>query len=89
MNIYSVYTDEFKPYGKILQNYDTQSLISVMRTIPMPESGTAYQPSISALEESGILDAMQNRAYSGIGLSFFADIGPGEAGTGIRRSAEW
>ena len=32
----------------------------------MPESGTAYQPSISALEESGILDAMQNRAYSGM-----------------------
>ena len=34
MKIYSVYTDEFKPYGKILQNYDTQPLISAMRTIP-------------------------------------------------------
>ena len=66
MKIYSVYTDEFKPYGKILQNYDTQPLISAMRTIPMPESGTAYEPSISALEESGIFDAMQNRAYGGI-----------------------
>ena len=66
MKIYSVYTDEFKPYGKILQNYDTQSLISAMRTIPMPESGTAYQPSIPVLEESGILDAMQNRAYGGM-----------------------
>ena len=66
MKIYSVYTDEFKLYGKILQNYDTQSLISAMRTIPMPESGTAYEPSISALEESGIFDAMQNRAYGGM-----------------------
>ena len=66
MKIYSVYTDEFKPYGKILQNYDTQSLISAMRTIPLPESGTAYEPSISALEESGIFDAMQNRAYGGM-----------------------
>ena len=66
MKIYSVYTDEFKPYGKILQNYDTQPLISAMRTIPMPESGTAYQPSIPVLEESGILDAMQNRAYGGM-----------------------
>ena len=65
MKIYSVYTDEFKPYGKILQNYDTQSLISAMRTIPMPESGTAYQPSIHVLEESGIFDAMQNWAYGG------------------------
>ena len=65
MKIYSVYAQEFKPYGKILQNYDTQSLISAMRTIPMPESGTAYQPSIPVLEESGILDAMQDRAYGG------------------------
>ena len=65
MKIYSVYAQEFKPYGKILQNYDTQSLISAMRTIPMPESGTAYQPSIPVLEKSGILDAMQNRAYGG------------------------
>ena len=66
MKIYSVYTDEFKPYGKILQNYDTQSLVSEMRTITMPESGTAYEPSISALEESGIFDAMQDRAYGGM-----------------------
>ena len=60
MKIYSIFDPEFQPYGKALQSYDTQSLISAMRTIPMPESGTAYQPSISALEESGILDAMQN-----------------------------
>ena len=66
MKIYSIFDPEFQPYGKVLQSYDTQSLISAMRTIPMPESGTAYQPSISALEESGILDAMQNRAYSGM-----------------------
>ena len=65
MKIYSVYAQEFKPYGKILQNYDTQPLISAMRTIPMPESGTAYQPSIPVLEESGIFDAMRNRAYGG------------------------
>ena len=72
MKIYSIFDPEFQPYGKVLQSYDTQSLISAMRTIPMPESGTAYQPSISALEESGILDAMQNRAYSGM---------PGHRGT--------
>ena len=66
MKIYSVFDPEFKPYGKILQNYDTQHLISAMQTIPMPKHGTAYQPSISVLEESGIFDAMQNRAYGGM-----------------------
>ena len=66
MKIYSVYTDEFKPYGKILQNYDTPPLISAMRTIPMPESGTAYEPSIDALEACGIFDEMRDRAYGGM-----------------------
>ena len=66
MKIYSVYTDEFKPYGKILQNYDTQPLISAMRTIPMPESGTAYEPSIDVLEACGIFDEMRDRAYGGM-----------------------
>ena len=66
MKNYSVYTDEFKPYGKILQNYDTQPLISAMRTIPMPESGTAYEPSIDALEACGIFDEMRDRAYGGM-----------------------
>ena len=66
MKIYSVYTDEFKLYGKILQNYDTQPLISAMRTIPMPESGTAYEPSIDALEACGIFDEMRDRAYGGM-----------------------
>ena len=66
MKIYSVYAQEFKPYGKILQNYDTQSLISAMRTIPMPESGTAYEPSIDALEACGIFDEMRDRAYGGM-----------------------
>ena len=65
MKIYSVYAQEFKPYGKVLDGYDTTALVAAMQTIPMPETGTAYEPSIPALEESGIFDAMQDRAYGG------------------------
>ena len=65
MKNYSVFDPEFKPYGKVLTGYDTTALVAAMQTVPMPESGTAYEPSISALEESGIFDAMQNRAYGG------------------------
>ena len=63
MKIYSVSDPAFKPYGKVLTGFDTAALIAAMKTVPMPESGTAYEPSIPALEESGIFDAMQNRAY--------------------------
>ena len=66
MKIYSVSDPAFKPYGKVLTGFDTAALIAAMKTVPMPESGTAYEPSISALEESGIIDAMHNRAYGGM-----------------------
>ncbi len=46
MKIYSVYDPEFKPYGRVLEGYDTTCLINAAKTIPLPESGTAYEPSI-------------------------------------------
>ena len=66
MKIYSVSDPAFKPYGKVLTGYDTKPLLAAMREIPMPESGTAYRPSIKTLEASGIFDAIQNRAYGGM-----------------------
>lgn len=66
MKFYSVYDPAFRPYGRVLEGYDTTALVAAMQTIPMPAGGTAYEPSIPALEESGIFDAMQNRAYGGM-----------------------
>ena len=66
MKIHSVFDPEFKPYGKVLTGFDTAALLAAMKTVPMPESGTVYQPSIPALEECGIFDAMQNSAYGGM-----------------------
>ena len=66
MKIESVFDPGFRPYGKVLTGFDTTAMIAAMKTVPMPQSGTAYEPSISALEESGIFDAMQNRAYGGM-----------------------
>ena len=50
MKIYSVTDAAFRPYGKILEGYDTAPLCAAMRSIPMPEQGTAYEPSIPVLE---------------------------------------
>ena len=46
MKIYSVSDYAFKPYGKVLTGFDTAALVAAMKTIPMPESGTAYEPGI-------------------------------------------
>ena len=66
MKIYSVYDAEFRAYGSVLEGYDTAELLKAMVGISMPESGTAYQPSIPSLEDCAIYGAFQNRAYGGM-----------------------
>ena len=66
MRIYSVLDPEFVPYGKVLGGYDTTELIAEMEKIPLPESGTAYEPGIGSLENCAIFGAFSNNAYGGM-----------------------
>ena len=66
MKIYSVHDSEFAPYGKVLEGYDVTCLVKAMETIPLPESGTAYEPSIPALESTCLYGQLQNSAYGGM-----------------------
>lgn len=66
MKIYTVTDPEFKPYGKILEGYDTKELVEAMEKIPMPKEGTCYEPGIESLEACGIFEEMQDRAYGGM-----------------------
>ena len=66
MHIYSVTDPEFKPYGKVLEGYDTTELMAAMEKIALPESGTAYEPGIASLEECRIFKCFQDRAYGGM-----------------------
>ena len=36
MEIKSVFDAEFKPYGKVLEGYDTEGLMAAMSSIPLP-----------------------------------------------------
>ena len=66
MKIYSVSDPEFKPYGKVLEGYDTTELVEAMAAIELPETGTAYKPGIDSLEACAIFDALRDRAYGGM-----------------------
>ena len=66
MKIYSVSDPEFKPYGKVLEGYDTAELLEAMKKIDMPESGTAYEPGFESLEACGIFAELRDRAYGGM-----------------------
>jgi hypothetical protein len=66
MKVYSVFDEAFKPYGKVLEGYDTTELMAAMEKIAQPESGTAYEPGIASLEECRIFKCFQDRAYGGM-----------------------
>ena len=67
MKIFSVYDTEFKPYGKVLEGYDTVELMKAMGRIPLPENGTAYEAGIDSLEAcSAVYEAFRDRAYGGM-----------------------
>ena len=54
MKIGSIYDSSFKSYGQILTGCNTAGLCAAMESIPLPESGVAYEPSIASLELNAI-----------------------------------
>ena len=66
MKIYSVYDAEFRPYGKVLEGYDTKELLEAVAKIDMPEAGVNYLPGIDSLEACSIIDELSDRAYGGM-----------------------
>ncbi len=65
MKFYSIYDAEFKPYGQVLEGYDTKELCEAMMKIDLPE-GTAYEPGIDSLEACAIFKPLSDRAYGGM-----------------------
>ena len=66
MKIYSVSDPAFKPYGQVLEGYDTAELVAAMEAIPLPEEGVAYEPGIDSLEACAIFADLRDRAYGGM-----------------------
>ncbi len=66
MRIYSVTDEEFRPYGRVLEGYDTAELCAAMRAIPLPEQGVSYEPGIASLEACAIFPELSDRAYGGM-----------------------
>lgn len=66
MRIYSIYDDEFRSYGKIMDGFDSAELIAAMKEIPLPEAGTDYLASIPALEKCRVFSELELSAYGGL-----------------------
>ena len=66
MKIDSVFDPEFKPYGRVLEGYDTEELLAAMEAIPLPESGVDYRPGIESLEACAVFEDLRDRAFGGM-----------------------
>ena len=66
MKIYSVYDAEFARYGRVHSGMDGAALLREMERIPLPESGTAYEPSVASLEACGASADYQASSFGGM-----------------------
>ena len=66
MEIKSIFDAEFSPYGQVHKGYKLDGLLAAMKAIPLPESGTTYQPTIPELEALPIFELFGANAYGGV-----------------------
>ena len=66
MKIYSIYDEAFRPYGKVLEGYDTAALTAALENeTPLPEA-VVYTAAEPALEKLPIMAELSDRAYGGM-----------------------
>lgn len=65
MLIESITSPAFAAYGKVLEGYDTASLVEALKKTPLPE-GVDYVPSLPALEVLPIAKQLEDNAYGGM-----------------------
>lgn len=66
MKIYSVLDPEFRPYGRVLEGYDTAPLTAALEEkTPLPD-GVEYVPSEAALELLPVMAQIRDNVYGGM-----------------------
>ena len=66
MKIYSVYDEEFRPYGRVIKEFESAEIVDVMKKIEMPKEGTAYEPSITSLEACSCFKEFTDSIFGGM-----------------------
>lgn len=68
MQIKSVFSPAFARYGRVLEGYDTKSLLDALVATEKPENGTVYVPSDPLLEQTDVFSALQDGFYGGMSI---------------------
>lgn len=65
MEILSVFSPEFRAYGRVVEGYDTAALLSALKTTPLPE-GTEYVPLEPVLHAADQAEAIGEALFGGM-----------------------
>lgn len=64
VKIHSVFSADFKPFGRVLEGYDFSDLIKYMETeTPIPENGNIYIPLDENMEKFPIYETVKNTVF--------------------------
>lgn len=64
VEVYSVESREFLPYGRVLSGYDFSDLLEFMENnTEIPENGNVYVPSVPEMEECPIFKTVKNTLF--------------------------
>lgn len=63
IQIYSVDSDEFKKFGRIIRDINTDEIIAVAQKIEHSGDGSSYVPSLSDFENLNIADEIKNKLF--------------------------
>lgn len=66
MEIKSVFDNEFKRYGSVLEGYDFKELFRALSEFDIPNAGILYEASVPELEACAVAEELQNRGFGGI-----------------------
>lgn len=61
--IYRVQDAEFAKYGRVLTGLPTEELLAAAATIAKPETGSAYEPTVPALENTSFAEAQRKLLF--------------------------
>ena len=66
IEVYSVFDDQFKRYGSVLENIDVSKICEAANKIEMPEEGVRYVPSEPSFETLEIANLVKKQVYGGV-----------------------
>ena len=85
IKLYSVNSEEFKTFGRVITGLDTSEIIKAAEKISRPAEGSAYTPSEVSFERLPIAKEIENKFFG----TLPAQIGYCHGHNSLLNAAEW